>query len=162
MRRVDPVLETHEIESLTVGQESSFRLAFDQEDLEAFARLSGDVNPLHSDDAYASSIGFKERVVYGLLTTSALSRLVGVHMPGRYSLIRDVTVQFPNPLYVGEEIEVSGAIERLDVEKRLMTLKVSATRVSDGAKVLRGKVALSMPNPRETWRTGFDAAESRP
>ncbi len=161
MRRPDPVLETHDIKDLLVGQERSFRITFDNDDLTAFARLSGDVNPLHSDDAYASSIGFKERVVYGLLTTSALSRLVGVHMPGRYSLIRDVTVQFPSPLYLNEEIEVSGAIERLDVEKRLMTLKVVATRVADGAKVLRGKVAISIPSPKESWRSGFDTPEAR-
>ncbi len=152
--RLPRSVEFREPHTLQVGDTVTFSHVFLQEDLDSFTRLSGDINPLHQDDAYAQSLGFSERIVFGLLTTALVSRLVGVHLPGRHSLIRDVQAQFANPLYINQEVNVVGKVDLVDLEKRLLAIKVRITRVEDGAILMRGKVLVTLADPTTDWRVG--------
>lgn len=144
------------LENLELGHQVSFRHSFSQQDLEQFTELSGDVNPLHFDDSYAGHLGFKQRLVFGLLSAGLVSRLIGVDVPGMYSLIREMNISFPRPLYPDEEIEVEGRVHEIDIEKRLLAVKFDARRISDMKKVFRGKVMVSVPSPEKEWNLSFD------
>ena len=80
-----------------------------QEMLE-FAKLSGDFNPLHTDDAFARDKGFKGVVVYGALLVAKISQLIGMQLPGRNSVWASVSLDFRNPLYVGQPAQVVGVV----------------------------------------------------
>jgi len=111
-------------EECRIGKKESFSVTITQEMLEMFKTISGDYNPLHNEVSYAIEKGFEDRVVYGMLTSSFLSTLAGMYLPGKYCLIQEVNVKFTKPVYVGDMLTVTGEIiERNDLFKQLV-LKV--------------------------------------
>ena len=67
---------------LRIGLKHDFTATFSAADAIAFANLSGDVNPLHTDAAYAEAAGFPRPVLFGRMTSSLYSPLVGIYLPG--------------------------------------------------------------------------------
>lgn len=95
---------------LHVGMKHEFSAAFTAVDAVAFARISGDVNPLHTDAAYAQSVGFAGPVLFGMLTSSLYSRLVGVYLPGRFALLQGMDIDFNAPCFADDVLSVAGEI----------------------------------------------------
>jgi 3-hydroxybutyryl-CoA dehydratase len=108
---------------LRVGLRQEFDVELTPGMMEAFATLSGDVNPLHTDPAYARSHGFRDKVAFGLLTSSFYSRLVGVYLPGKLALLHGIDVQLVGPAYPGDVLHVSGEITYLTEAFRRLELK---------------------------------------
>ena len=107
-------------EDLQIGLRQSFEVTVTAEMLAAFALLSGDTNPLHVDPDYAQRQGHPAPVVYGLLTSSFYSRLVGVHLPGRLAMLQGIDVHFSAPAYVNDALKVVGEITfRSNAYKRI-------------------------------------------
>lgn len=77
-------------EQIAEGHTESFQVTLTEEMMEQFLRITGDVNPLHRDAAYARTRHYADKVVYGMLTSSFYSTLAGVYLPGKYSLIHSV------------------------------------------------------------------------
>ena len=96
--------------------------------LSSFRTVTGDVNPLHTDDAFARSHGYPRHVAYGLLTASFLSTLTGVYLPGERCLIQSVEVKFPKPVFVGDELLVAGTVAELHESVQQIVLKVEISR----------------------------------
>lgn len=121
------------------------------EDLELFARISGDRNPLHFDaDAAASSV-FKETIVHGGITTAILNAVVAEDLPGPGSVFLGVEWRFEQPVRPNEEIV--GRVEVLSVreDKPICRLKTTVTR-GDGTVALTGTATtytspLNQPRP---------------
>jgi 3-hydroxybutyryl-CoA dehydratase len=101
-------------DDLSVGMSAQFDVEVTPEMMSAFADLSGDVNPLHLDDEFAQQAGFPGRVVFGMLTSSFYSRLVGVYLPGKHALLDGIEVEFKSPAYVRDRLTVSGEIAFLN------------------------------------------------
>lgn len=76
-------------------------LLFDAQRVEAFAQLSGDVNPIHLDLNAAEAAGFSERIVHGALCTAEVSRVLGTVAPGRGTVLSQLAQTFLRPVYVG-------------------------------------------------------------
>ena len=93
-------MKEYEFKDIEVGMEVSFEYVLDEEMMEMFKKISKDINPLHNDLEYAKENGYKEKVVYGLLTTSCLSSLAGMYIPGKYSLIHNIEISFIKPVYL--------------------------------------------------------------
>lgn len=119
-------VNAYKMKDLIVGCTESFdhEISIEMEDL--FRALSGDINPLHYDNEYAIGIrgdGFKQHVSFGMLTASLYSTLVGVHLPGKYSLIHSIDIKFLKPVYAGDYLTISGTItDKLD-ELMLIVIK---------------------------------------
>ena len=77
-------MNEYRFEDLKIGQTESFTVTVTEKMMQSFLFLSGDENPLHTDPDFAMKQGYRDKVVYGLLTTSFISRLVGVLLPGKY------------------------------------------------------------------------------
>lgn len=86
---------------IEIGAVESFKKVITVEDENNFRRITGDNNPLHSDDEFAveTSAGkYESHVAFGMLTASLLSTLAGVYLPGKYSLIHSIdNISFKNP-----------------------------------------------------------------
>jgi len=88
-----------------IGQTVHFIFEVTKEKMQQFLSITGDYNPLHSDEKYVKVRGYDEVVVYGLLTTSALSTLAGMYLPGKYSLIHSLEINYIKPVFVSSPVE---------------------------------------------------------
>lgn len=126
-----------------MGTKESFQVTVTGEMLEQFGLITGDFNPLHTDESFARQKGYEGKVVYGMLTASFLSALAGMYLPGERSLIHRVEVEFPKPVYVGDILNVTGRITDMNETFRIFEMKVIVTNQQQD-KVLRGKMRIQV------------------
>jgi len=93
-------------------------------EMQQFAALSGDYNPLHTDTDFARRKGFEGVVVFGALLIAKVSQLIGMHLPGRDGVWTGLTLQFRQPLYVDREARVEAEVERLSAATGMVLLKL--------------------------------------
>ena len=115
------------LEELEVGTEASFERRIDDSDLDAFAWLSGDHNPLHVDQKVAQRAGYQDRVIPGVLLAALVSRLVGMELPGYKSLLLGLKLDFVTPSFPGETLRVAGRVQSIHREQRVIVLRLEIT-----------------------------------
>ncbi len=140
-------MNNYDINDLQVGMKESFTVRITEEMMTGFRRITGDENPLHTDEDYAREQGYDQKVCYGMLTASFLSKLAGVYLPGKRSLIHSVETKFLKPVYPGDELLVEGMVEEVHESVRQMGLKVTITR-GNGEKVLKGRMKIGIQGDR--------------
>jgi len=91
---------------LFVGQKVNFLKKIDEALVKDFAKLSGDFNPLHMNEEYASTTSFGRRVCHGMLLASFFSQLIGMYLPGKNSLYFSQTLNFRNLLMILLQLRV--------------------------------------------------------
>lgn len=120
-------MNEYEFSVLKLGQTESFEVVITKDMENVFRMLTGDINPLHQDDEYAKQIGngkFEEHVCFGMLTASFYSTLAGVYLPGKYSLLHSLDIKFQKPVYVGDNLIVTGEIT--DKQEGLNLIQIKA------------------------------------
>lgn len=122
-----------------VGRAASFEAEISADLVDAFARLSGDASPLHVDDAFALARGFPARLAHGALLGALVSRLVGMHLPGREGLLQSLSLTFRAPVPVGARVRVAGEVDQVSEAARAAVLRVTLTDTSDGRVLASGK-----------------------
>jgi 3-hydroxybutyryl-CoA dehydratase len=113
---------------LSLGMKHAFSAVFTDEMVAQFAALSGDNNPLHVDREYAIAAGFPGPVVFGMMTSSLYSRLVGVYLPGKYALLQGIDIHFNSPCHVGERMNVEGEVVFMSDAFHRLEVKASIRR----------------------------------
>ena len=106
-----------------IGLSESFAVEITETMMTNFCTISGDENPMHMSSIYAQNHGYEDRLVYGMLTSSFFSRLVGMYLPGRYCILKTVEVFFERPVYIGDVLTVSGRVKEKDERFRQMIIK---------------------------------------
>ena len=112
---------------IVLGLEESFEVKIDVSKMDKFLDISNDINPLHIDNNYAKEKGFSSRVVYGLLTSSFYSTLVGVYLPGKYGILQGVDIQFSKPVYIGDTLKISGKVIYINIAYKQIEIKAFIT-----------------------------------
>ena len=97
-------MNKYKFEDIKIGMEEKFQVSITEDMVNSFCKITGDINPLHNDLEYAKSKGYQEKVVYGMLTSSFLSTLAGVYLPGKYSLIHSVEILFKKPVLISDNL----------------------------------------------------------
>ena len=110
------------IEDLYSGQEAKLTKVISDEDIHVFAELSGDHNPVHLDDEYASKTIFKKRVAHGFLTASLISTVIATKLPGPGSIYLKQSHKFIAPVFVGETVEAKVKVIDINLEKKKVKL----------------------------------------
>ena len=128
---------TH-IDDIAVGDSASCRWQIGAAQVDEFARLSQDDNPLHMDDAFARECGFSGRVAHGMLALSAISRLIGTELPGPGSLWMSQELHFVAPVLVGDTLEARVTVQSVSRGAAVVVLTTEALNVATQAAVLRG------------------------
>ncbi len=124
--------------SLDVGQRASRSLTLTEGHVRTFAELSGDYNPLHFDEKFASLTKFGRLVVQGGLTTGLLHALVAMDLPGPGSVFLSQDWKFTAPVFIGDTITASAEVLSVHASKPVCQLKVEVVR-GDGEVVLEGE-----------------------
>jgi 3-hydroxybutyryl-CoA dehydratase len=115
------------LDQLSPGMEAGFEQTVTVAEVDAFATLSGDRNPLHCDAAYARASGFPDRVVHGAFLDALISRLIGTELPGRRSLLLGQRLDFVAPTYPGDVLRVRGRVDSVHLEQRTVAIRLSIT-----------------------------------
>ena len=127
-------------DEIQVGSSASFEHSISDNDIVAFASLSGDQSPLHTDIAYATQSGFSGAVVHGMYLGGLVSRLVGMHLPGSTALLVKETLEFRSPAYSGDTVTVSGTVIKKTDSSQLIEVAVeirtSQKRIASGSVIV--------------------------
>ena len=123
-------------DELTVGQFAEMSRVVGAADIEAFAEVSGDNNPLHLDDAYAKTTTFGERIAHGMLSGAYISAILGTKLPGPGCIYLSQSLRFRRPVKVGDLVVARATIKTLDANPGHVTLdtvcEVGGKTVVDG------------------------------
>ncbi len=107
--------------------------------LEAFAGLTGDVNPLHTDAVFARGRGFSARVAHGMLVSSHFSALIGTMLPGRDCLLQAAKFDYKKPVLEGETLTFSVEVVQKVDAVRVLVLDAKAVG-ADGTVRVSGRI----------------------
>jgi acyl dehydratase len=130
-------------EALEVGQTASYTRTVEERDVQLFAELSGDRNPVHLDAEYAAKTMFKERIAHGMYTGALISAAVACELPGPGTIYLGQQMTFEKPVKLGDTLTV-----RLEILEKLPKFKVRiATRVFNqrGERVVDGEADILAP-----------------
>ncbi|MDE6906536.1 MAG: MaoC family dehydratase [Lachnospiraceae bacterium] len=106
-----------------IGQEEQEEKVFHESDVELFAQVSGDKNPLHLNDTYAEKSRFGRKIVHGILVSSLISKIIGMKLPGEGSIYLEQNIRFRKPVYVDEKVIVKVTI--IEINQNKFTLKTN-------------------------------------
>lgn len=137
-------MEKYSINELSIGMSSTIKKAFTEDDVHSFSKVSGDLNPAHIDEVYASKTMFKSRIVHGMLVGSLFSAILGTKLPGLGSIYTNQTLKFLRPVYLNEEITATVTVKELMIEKNRVILDCVATN-EKGEVVLVGEATIMPP-----------------
>ena len=126
------------IDDFEVGQHVTFTKTFTDDDVQRFIDITGDVNPLHVDESFASRTPFGRRVLHGMLTASLFSTMVGMLLPGTGAIYRSQTIAFLRPVYIGDTITVHFVVRGIDRDKHRLDIE-SWMENQNGERVIEGR-----------------------
>lgn len=129
--------------SFQIGERASYSKIISQQDVGAFAGLTGDYNPLHMDDEYACRSRFGRRIAHGMLTAGLISTVLGMHLPGPGAIYLGQTLEFLAPVHFGDKITATVEVIGWREDKRIVTLKTTCTN-QEGKDVIAGEAVLMM------------------
>ena len=129
-----------------VGARATWTRTFTAADVEAFAGISGDRNPLHFDAAFAGGTRVGRLVVQGGLTTGLFNALVAMELPGPGSVFLHQEWDYPAPVYIGDTVTAEAEVIEARADKPITRLRCVARR-DDGTEVLRGECLVYTMRP---------------
>ena len=132
------------IEEIEMGMTRSLRKVVTDEDIEMFAQVSTDRNPVHLDDAYAQDTIFEGRIAHGMLTAGLISAVIGEQLPGHGTVYMGQTLKFLAPVRPGDMVLAEVEVVGIDHSKRRVQLDCRC--LVDGKKVLVGEATVLAPS----------------
>jgi 3-hydroxybutyryl-CoA dehydratase len=108
-------------DELKPGMSESFTHTVSESDVQKFGEISGDMNPAHFDEAYAATTPFKTRIAHGVLSSSFISTVLGMKMPGPGTIFMQLLTRFKAPVRIGETVTATCTVREVNVEKRRVT-----------------------------------------
>lgn len=109
--RDDTTIRMLDFDEIKVGDVAELKHVLTQEDVQVFAALTGDFNPMHVDKEFAKRTLFQKPVVHGMLSASFISTIIGTLLPGGGALWMSQTLEFLRPAHIGDTIRVQATVK---------------------------------------------------
>ena len=132
------------IEDIEIGMRRSIEKIVTDRDIELFAEVSTDRNPVHLDDGYAQDTIFEGRIAHGMLTAGLISAVIGEQLPGHGTVYLGQSLKFMAPVRPGDMVHAEVEVMDIDHSRRRVTLATHA-RVGDTV-VLKGEALVLAPS----------------
>ena len=120
------------------GAGASITKKISAEDVETFANLTGDKNPVHLDEAYARRTRFGKRIAHGMLGASLIFTVLGMYLPGPGTIYLSQTLQFLAPVYLDDVLTAEVTVTNVREDKPIITLETRCLN-QDDTLVLMGE-----------------------
>tara|TARA_B100000989_G_C19526456_1_gene467144 strand:+ start:82 stop:528 length:447 start_codon:yes stop_codon:yes gene_type:complete len=124
------------LEDIFVGQEAELISLVKDEDIDTFAKITGDTNPIHINKEFAKNSIFKNKIAHGFLSASYISAVIGTKLPGPGCIYVKQSLQFLAPVYPGDEIVTKVKVKSIIIPKKRILLETfccnNVTKVLDG------------------------------
>ena len=138
--------ERKSIDKLKVGDSAQISKKITETEIADFARVTGDFNPVHLDQAYAEKTIFKGRIAHGLLSVGIISTILGNILPGHGTIYLSQEVKFLAPVRIGDTITAKVEVmERIPEKNRV---KFRTTCINQEGKIVVDGTAWTMPPAR--------------
>jgi len=132
------------IDTLHAGDFAEFAKTISESDVYQFAGITGDLNPAHINEPYASGTFFKTRIVHGMLLGGLISAVIGMKLPGPGTIYVRQNLLFKAPVFLGDSVTARVEVKTVDNEKNRITVYTTCTN-QKGRTVLEGEAILSPP-----------------
>ena len=128
------------IEDIEIGMRRHLNKVVTDRDIEMFAEVSSDHNPVHLDEGYARDTIFSGRIAHGMLTASLISAVIGEQLPGHGSVYLGQTLKFLAPVRPGDMVHAEVEVIAIEHGRRHVTMachcKVGETVVLKGEAIV--------------------------
>jgi acyl dehydratase len=129
------------------GDSAEITKTLEQADVDAFADLTGDHNPVHVDEEFAKTTRFERRIVHGMLTASLISSVLANKLPGEGSVYLGQTLQFLKPVFPGDVITARVTVKEIREDKPIVKLETLCIN-QRGEIVIRGEATVLAADKR--------------
>ena len=122
---------------IAIGQSASISKTITDKDVEAFADIVGDHNPVHLDEEYAKNTIFGRKIVHGMFGASLISATIGTKLPGNGTIYLNQSLSFKRPVYINDTIEAIVTVQNIVTknEKLIITLDTICKDSNDEAVI---------------------------
>ena len=124
-----------------VGDSAEITKKITEADIQAFAEVTGDHNPIHLDDEFAKSTRFGRRIAHGMLTASLISSVLANKLPGEGSVYLGQSLQFVAPVFPGDEVTARVTVKQIRDDKPILKLETICVNQHDET-VIRGEATV--------------------
>lgn len=132
------MVEDIKYDDIKIGDSCSISKCITAEDVETFAKVSTDVNPVHMSEEYAAKSIFKRRIAHGMLGASLISAVLGTKFPGANTIYMGQTLSFLAPVYLNDTITATVTCIDKNDEKHRMVFE-TICKNQDGKVVISGE-----------------------
>jgi 3-hydroxybutyryl-CoA dehydratase len=130
-------------EDLSVGQSAEISRVVAAADIDAFAEVSGDTNPVHLDADYAATTTFQGRIAHGMLSAAYISAVLGTRLPGPGAIYLSQQLRFRRPVRIGDAVTARVTVQALDERRGHVTF--ATVCLVDGKAVVDGEAVVMVP-----------------
>lgn len=131
------------LDELEIGMARALSKEITDRDIEMFAEVSTDHNPVHLDDSYANSTMFKGRIAHGMLSAGLISAVIGEQLPGHGTIYLGQSLKFLAPVRPGDVVRAQVTVTAIDHARRRVTLETTCA-VGDTV-VIKGEATVLAP-----------------
>ena len=132
------------IEDIEMGMTRYIRKIITDRDIEQFAEISTDHNPVHLDDEYARDTIFEGRIAHGMLTAGLVSAVIGEQLPGHGTIYMSQNLKFLAPVRPGDLVHAEVKVVDMVIDKR--RVKLDCRCEVNGKNVLVGEAMVLAPS----------------
>ncbi|WGF87108.1 MaoC family dehydratase [Marinivivus vitaminiproducens] len=136
----------YDIDAIELDMSAAFSKTITDADITLFAGISGDTNPVHLDEDFASGTLFNGRIAHGMLTASLISTVIGTKLPGPGCIYLSQSLRFLAPVRIGDTATAEVRVVQIQPERRRLTL-ACLCRVGS-RKVVEGDALILIPERR--------------
>ena len=132
------------IEDIEIGMTRQLKKIVTDRDIEMFAEVSTDHNPVHLNEDYANETIFGGRIAHGMLTAGLISAVIGEQLPGHGTVYLGQTLKFLRPVRPGDQVTTQ--VEVINIDLGRGQVKLNTYCLVDGKKVLEGEATVLAPS----------------
>jgi acyl dehydratase len=146
-------LRNYTFDEITIGQTARYSKTVDERDIQLFAAVSGDVNPVHLDAEFAAGTRFGERIAHGMLTGALISAALAMELPGPGTIYLGQSLRFRQPVHIGDTVTVELEVTAKTARRKTVTVACRAVNqagklvASGEAEVMAPEQKLVLPRP---------------